>query len=246
MAPRPKHNKIFPNDPLNCLVLARPGRGKTHLVFDILTTENMLDYNTLIIYTNNPNNKYYIFLDHGFKNKLKKEIINKSLLCFEENEETLELNQIPLICEHLAEDNNNVFKNSSIKVIISKNIKFDDIPKNKTIMIFDDMVTDKNQSLQETCFIRGREQNIGNFYLTQSFSKSPKIIRDSASCCIFFDIQHYDRLGIHRHFNTGMESKEFRSFCSEVLDGDERFQHIYINDNAPLKNRVIANAFSFL
>ena len=58
---KPKHDSIFPNPLLMCLV-GSSGSGKTHLLFEMLTTPGLLDYNNLLIYTTTPDQPYYQFL----------------------------------------------------------------------------------------------------------------------------------------------------------------------------------------
>ena len=54
--------------PTNC--------GKTYLLFKMLTTPGILDYQNLYIYTTTPEQNYYQFLKHGFENNLTKREIN--------------------------------------------------------------------------------------------------------------------------------------------------------------------------
>ena len=65
-----KHSNIFPNNPLLCCIIGGSGSKKTYLLFNLLTTPNVLDYDNLIIYTNTPNQDYYRFLNEGFQKNL--------------------------------------------------------------------------------------------------------------------------------------------------------------------------------
>jgi len=56
------------------------------------------------------------------------------------------------------------------------NVK-DDKGYEPTLVIFDDLVCDKEQSIIGQYFIRGRKRNVSCVYLTQSYYRSPKIIR---------------------------------------------------------------------
>ncbi|ESO85560.1 hypothetical protein LOTGIDRAFT_155046 [Lottia gigantea] len=46
-----KHKKIFPNNPMLMCICGSSGSGKTHLTFNMLTTPNLLDFDSLYIYT---------------------------------------------------------------------------------------------------------------------------------------------------------------------------------------------------
>ena len=59
-------------------------------------------------------------------------------------------------------------------------------PDNQKIVIFDDMVCEKNQNDIIDYFINGRHRNCSVIYLSQSYFKVPKNIRDNCShFCVF-------------------------------------------------------------
>ena len=58
----------------------------------------------------------------------------------------------------------------------------------KTIVIFDDYVTERNQSVQCKIFTKGRHLNCHSIYLTQSFYDVEKIIRKNANVFILFEL----------------------------------------------------------
>ena len=235
---KPRNHKYFPSDPFLCLVISGSGKGKTHFVYDLLTTEGYLDYNNLIIYTNKPNIKYYELLKHGFKKQFSKETLFSALRAFEikEKNDEVEVKDIEELLDAIKES-----PSTDIKVTISKRINYNDIPKNdKTIVIFDDCINDGDQELQKEIFISGRGDQIGAFYITQCFSDLESMIKKNASCCVLFDVDDYDLQNINRRFNTGMDNKQFKSFCKKVWD-DDQYKHIYINPLLPRKDRVITN-----
>ena len=240
---RPKNNPIFPNDPFLCLVIGGSGKGKTHCVYDLLTTEGYLDYNNLIIYTNKPRIKYYYLLYHGLNNNIKKELLFNALRVYEggEDDGTFKLEGIEGYMKDLAKDKESICDHP-IKCQVSirnKPITYDKIPKNdKTIVVFDDCINDGNQSLQKEIFTSGRGDGIGAFYITQSFTDLPAIIKKNASCCVMFDLDDYDLQNINRRFNTGYELKDFKTFCKSVWESNQ-YKHIFINPLLPRGKRII-------
>ena len=58
---------------------------------------------------------------------------------------------------------------------------------NQKIVIFDDMVCEKNQDDIIDYFIRGRLRNCSVIYLAQSYFKTPKNIRDNCTHLCIFD-----------------------------------------------------------
>jgi len=66
-------------------------------------------------------------------------------------------------------------------------IPLEELPEyNQKIVVFDDLVCDSNQNKIINYFINGRHRNCCVIYLTQTFYKVPKNIRDNCShFCIF-------------------------------------------------------------
>ena len=66
-------------------------------------------------------------------------------------------------------------------------IPLEELPAdNQKIVVFDDLVCEKNQNSIINYFINGRHRNCCVIYLTQTFYKVPKDIRDNCShLCIF-------------------------------------------------------------
>ncbi|ESP04153.1 hypothetical protein LOTGIDRAFT_136707 [Lottia gigantea] len=56
------HSEIFPNNPMLMCICGSSGSGKTHLTFNMLTTPNLLDFDSLYIYTITPEQSHYQFL----------------------------------------------------------------------------------------------------------------------------------------------------------------------------------------
>jgi len=66
-------------------------------------------------------------------------------------------------------------------------IPLEELPvENQKIAVFDDLVCESNQNSIINYFINGRHRNCSVIYLTQTFYKVPKNIRDNCShFCIF-------------------------------------------------------------
>lgn len=81
--------------------------------------------------------------------------------------------------------------------ILSVSNTIDDLPDvktinkdNTTLLLVDDMVTEKDKALSKVAeyWIRGRKQNCSCMFLSQSYFKIPKIIRDNSYYFIFAKI----------------------------------------------------------
>ena len=76
------HHELLPDD-LAMVINGRRNAGKTTLLFKLLTTPGVLDYNNLMIYSENIHQFLYQFIEHGFKNNLKKTVIGDLLRAYE-------------------------------------------------------------------------------------------------------------------------------------------------------------------
>ena len=79
----------------------------------------------------------------------------------------------------------------------------DDMPKDKkNLVIFDDVVNNKNQSIQKSYFTRGRHNNTNIIYISQTyFDLDKNSIRNNSNCLIFFKLGKRDRDLIFSEFN---------------------------------------------
>ena len=139
MSPKFNHsNKL--NDVLMAIISGPTNSGKTYLLFNMLTTPGILDYEQLYIFTSTKEQNYYQFLLHGFENGFNKSEINK---LFKENND-LDSDDIEDFLSDLAIDKQITTRNKPIKVFLTSNLpspnKID--RKKKNLIIFDDCVTD--------------------------------------------------------------------------------------------------------
>ena len=162
------------------------GSGITYLLFQMLTTPDILDYERLVILTTTPNQPHFQFLKYGFENNLEKSAINKLFKFYIEGDVKGNINEI--CCEaskYITQ------REIIIPVVLTKEITdLEQVSPErvKTIVIFDDCVTERNQSVQCKIFTKGgRHLNCHSIYLTQSFYDIEKIIGKNANVFILFE-----------------------------------------------------------
>lgn len=92
------------------------------------------------------------------------------------------------------------------------------VAKKNSIIIFDDVICDKNQENIKKYYCLGRHRNIDCFYLTQTYTRISKhLIRDNCNFLILFrqddmNLRHvYNDMGVA----CDMKFEEFRQFCLE-------------------------------
>ena len=244
---KPKHHKNLSNK-IMAVLCGRTGSGKTYLMMEILTEPNFLDYNNLIIYTTTQEQPIYQFIKYGFANNLTKTAI-RSL--FEVYEETDEDEDIEEMCKEAATQKE--LKASSTKDSITALITDDmgslsnpsKLPKDKkNVVIFDDCVNERDQSIQKTYYTRARHHNCACFYLTQSFyGLDGTYIRKNANIFILFELNNRNLSELLRDLSVG-DREAFKQECKNAWSKDYGF--IVINLDKKPSERVIpgANFFS--
>lgn len=90
--------------------------------------------------------------------------------------------------------------------------------KPNSIIIFDDVICEKNQEIIRKYFSLGRHKSVDSFYLTTTYARVGKhLIRDNCNLIIFFrqnelNLKHiYNDMGVGCH----MSFERFQQFCFE-------------------------------
>lgn len=90
--------------------------------------------------------------------------------------------------------------------------------KPNSIVIFDDVICEKNQDIVRKYYSLGRHRGVDSFYLTTTYARVGKhLIRDNCNFVIFFrqndlNLRHiYDDMGVGCH----MRFDQFQKFCFE-------------------------------
>ena len=190
---KPQHGGIFASTPCLGIICGKTGRGKTYLLMKALLAEGLLDYDSLYIYTSTPEQAAYQFLKNGFANHLSRAAIGYLFHAYEEDD-TID-SSVSDFCDAFRDDNQMREKNKDKKVTVNLSSKALPMPESldktkKHVIIFDDCVNQRDQSLQKEYYTRGRHMNCTVFYLTQRYYDVPKIIRDNSNLMILFKQPH--------------------------------------------------------
>ena len=233
---------------LMMVIVGRTNAGKTHLLFTMLTTPGILDYNNLIIYTTTPEQPYYQFLYHGFKNNLTKDEIYALWNAFYGDDQDDPDDTIEEICRSYAKANMTGAREQQVVVTLSKNpsdIKDpSELARNKkNLIIFDDCVNNKDQSIQQMYFTRGRHNSCACIYLTQSFyGLDGQYIRKNANIFILFPITDRNLLQLQQDVDVG-DKEVFKALCRLQFNNPGEHKYILINTDKPRNMRVVKSVF---
>ncbi|ESO90771.1 hypothetical protein LOTGIDRAFT_163653 [Lottia gigantea] len=212
------HSEIFPNNPMLMCICGSSGSGKTHLTFNMLTTPNLLDFDSLYIYTATPGQSYYQFLKA--LEYLPKKDVQDIFQYYEENEEEMEIKDI---IDNFIKAKNPSFNPTDIKVFLTKNVNDLDLSKidseRKNLMLFDDCVAQRNQAVQHEFFTKGRHHNCHCIYQSQSFNGVDSMfIRKNANCFLLFELNDKDLSQIVQSINHRMDRDAFKKELGDYAE----------------------------
>jgi GTPase SAR1 family protein len=183
------NKKMRNNSPLfpeifRCLIIGESASGKTCFLFRLFL-ENLIDYDHLIIVGDSLYQTNYKILkqlfDKGFNQEYVRNVFNKQNII-----EDCSMN-IDLVIEHLngkkSEPITVQYFDSSDLIPDPSSLK----DNTKYLVVFDDVVTRKNQEVMKSYFTRGRHKNAIVLYLSQSyFALDRKAIRMNSNILILF------------------------------------------------------------
>ena len=204
------------------LIVGSSGCGKTFLLLKMLLTPNFMDYNNLIIFSTTINQPELQLIKLAFEQKLTKEAIINIF----NNQDKYKNMSLGEIVEVFTKDSNNIsvepintlFSPDSTKITSPNNLKrtLDPAsfvqPKNaKHLIIFDDVINNKNQDIMKQYYTRGRHNNCNCIYLSQNyFDLDKNNIRNNSNFFIFFKLNKTDKSNIYRDiFSSSFDKEQF-------------------------------------
>ena len=214
------------------LIVGASGHGKTSLLMRFLLERNLLNYDKLYIFAKSLYQPEYRVLQAGFENKLSKLNILKLLNLGEKiKDEKYWQNKIEDSDEDDIPTIESVAKGIALtqkkpnKLEAEFHTSADEIPDpadlNKTIrnlMVFDDIMSERNQDPASNYFTRGRSANCDSIYLSQNYTKLPlHSVRENSNIMIFFKLSSLVVEQLHRNFaSLDMTLIEFRQLCEKT------------------------------
>ncbi|ESO99266.1 hypothetical protein LOTGIDRAFT_173755 [Lottia gigantea] len=235
-----KHSDIFPSNPMLMCICGSSGCGKTYLTFNMLTTPNLLDFESLYIYTTTPEQSYYQFLKA--LEYVSKEEVQDIFHYYESNEDLQENAEIKDILDGFIKEKNPSLKPTDVKVFLTKNVNDLDLSKidnhRKNLIVFDDCVAQKSQTVQQEFFTKGRHHNCHCIYQSQSFyGMDAMFIRKNANCFLLFELNEKDLSQIIQSINHGMDRDTFKkTLFQPILKSQEDIKKRLAIEPSPHKD----------
>jgi ABC-type dipeptide/oligopeptide/nickel transport system ATPase component len=118
-------------------------------------------------------------------------------------------------------------KDKSIKIMEFKDGLPDIDKMNKEqqrLLVFDDLVNEKNQSMICEAFIRARKKNCSLCYLSQSYYGVPKMIRNNLTYIIIKQLSSLKNLTmIMREYSLGVDKREMKDIYDDATSDKQGF-----------------------
>ena len=214
------HHESLPEN-FRMLIVGQSGAGKTAMLMQLLLTPDLLNYDKLYVFARSLYQPEYQCLMEGFKNKLHKSDIQKMLSVgdlIRKKKSSIEELALGLRLDN-GVDRSAVeaeFCNSPDEIPDPA-----DLDKSiRSLMVFDDIMTDKKQTIAENYYTRGRSCNCDSIYLSQNYTHLPlHTIRSNANFMIFFKLSGDDVQQLHRKFvAVDMNINEFKKLCKNYWE----------------------------
>lgn len=104
----------------------------------------------------------------------------------------------------------------------------DDLDKDKqNLILFDDFILEKDQSSIAEFYVRARKKNCSSIYMSQSYTKTPRIIRENCNYfCLFRVPERRQQIAICSQHCGGMEYSRFKQLYNEIMKKKHAFMLI--------------------
>ena len=91
-------------------------------------------------------------------------------------------------------------------------------PEYQNLVVFDDMVTERDQKKIEETYTFGRKRNCSVIYITQSFIDVPKIIRKQSKYFVIFSVSDEEAMNIRKKAGSRLPQEDFLKTFHEATD----------------------------
>lgn len=113
--------------------------------------------------------------------------------------------------------------------------------KEQSLIVMDDLVLEKNQSVLEQYFIRARKLNCSLIYISQSYFAVPKVIRQNLNYLVVKRLNTLqDLFRIMREYSLGIDKKTFQDIYEHAIR-DNKQDFLLIDIDAEPKDRFRKN-----
>jgi len=187
----------LPKHPALCLLVGPTACGKTNVMLNLLfgkkgsKDNNCLNYSRLFVFTKDLREPKYVYIQ----------------------------NQMESIAHKIGVPLDEIYKASEDLADVPKLSDLDDEDcKNKmSVIIFDDMINEKNQDMIKEFYKAGRKKNFSIFYLGQSYHRIPIFIRQQANyVCLWQSPNKRQINNLAQDLSGNEDNTTFRKIVTEA------------------------------
>ena len=212
------HHDMFP-ETFRMLIIGPSGTGKTCLLMRMLLEDTLLNYDKLLVFARSLYQPQYEALKAGLDFNLPKDdiikLINSSKL-MKKHESNIEEIAEALMNLNLEEEK----EESNIEAEFHETAENIPDPSSidrsiRNLIVFDDIMTDKKQTMPEAYYTRGRSANCDCIYLSQNYTHLPlHTIRSNSNFLVFFKSSPLVAKQLYDNFSSvDMDYKTWKDFC---------------------------------
>lgn len=200
----PNQNPLLPIHPFRMLISAGSGSGKTNLLLNLIY--DLLYFDAL-----------YICAKDIFEPKYEK--LQSDYTQFND----VELEDLLGVCKKKEREKmSQLYQKFKKETLFVSNqddmIDVDSLDKSmKNLVVFDDCITDKDQSKILEFFFRARKKNASIIYISQSYYSTPIDIRKNCEYFVFFKLQNRDVMSIIRDIDGSIDPNEFKKIYYKAV-----------------------------
>ena len=205
---------IYPDHPYRILIIRGSGTGKTNALLNLINNQQ-------------DNDKIYLYAKDPYEDKYR------YLISKRERVSINHLNDPKTFIEY-SNDMNDVYKNID---------NYNPNKENKILKVFDDMIADminnkKLNSIVTESFTRGRKLNIYLVFITQSYFKDPKDVRNNSTHFFIMKIPNKRELQqIAINHSSDNNTKDFIEIYRKCTD--KPYSFLAIGITLPSNNSLI-------
>lgn len=185
-----QNESYLPQHPFRLIINGGSGTGKTNQLLNLLFHDTYsLNYHKVYLYAHDLSEPKYEYLIKKFEN----------------------------IADDMRVPVEEIFEHSDK---MNEIIDVDDLDKKKmNLVIFDDLVNEKNQDKIKELYLRGRKKNADMIYLSQYYHLVPKLVRKNVNYVIFFRPNTSRETNVlYTDFGIG-NTKSFAKLVDDATDG---------------------------
>eukprot|EP00732_Lithocolla_globosa_P000008 Lithocolla_globosa_v1_NODE_1_length_16663_cov_42.954359.p8 type:complete len:231 gc:universal NODE_1_length_16663_cov_42.954359:4342-3650(-) len=179
--------------PFRTLICGSSGSGKSNLLLNLLLRPRYLYFDKLYLYAKTLNQSKYRYLAEQIQQKCA---LNK------------------LDCSDFF------FSSSDLDDVIALN-ELD--PTVQNLIIFDDVLLEKNQSVISEYFVAGRHANCSVIYLSQSYFKTPQLVRLNCNYFCIYETTGNNLTELAKEHGGSLEPKVFKELFRKAVSDPYSF-----------------------